>query len=98
MIVRKEPSPGESVLQAGGGTGGEDTGRAWPPREPGRRANLAAARAPGWRRADSDRVCLLLLLVRSCVSGGMRIVEDMCYVIRQARACGYRVPYVCVKF
>ena len=34
-------------------------------------------------------VCVLLLqdLLQSCSRGGRRIVEDMCYEIRQAEAC-----------
>jgi hypothetical protein len=33
-------------------------------------------------------VCLLLqYLIQSCVRGGRRIVEDMCYEIQRAEAC-----------
>jgi hypothetical protein len=35
-----------------------------------------------------ERYCLLLhYLIQNCACGGRRIVEDMCYEIRQAEAC-----------
>ena len=41
------------------------------------------------KAVDCVNCCCLLLqyLIQSCACGGRRIVEDMCYEIRQAEAC-----------